>query len=142
VWLDREWGSGSLGADQQGWDWFALQLDDGSALMFYALRKRPGERDPHSAGTWLAPDGTTVALANDDVRIDATAYWTSPHGTRYPARWHLQVPRLQLDVEIQPRLADQELDTSTRYWEGASSVSGTREGRKLEGKAYVELVGY
>src|SRR5690606_4757245 len=52
VWLDREWGSGSLSGDQQGWDWFALQLDDGSALMFYALRMRDSKRDPHSAGTW------------------------------------------------------------------------------------------
>ena len=45
AWLDREWGSGSLGAHQQGWDWFALDLDDGSSLMFYALRDRDGRRD-------------------------------------------------------------------------------------------------
>ena len=142
VWLDREWGSGSLGGDQQGWDWFALQLDDGSALMFYALRKRNGQRDAHSAGTWLAPDGTVRALASDEVQIDAKSEWTSPRGGRYPARWQLRVPSLQLDVDIQPRLADQELDTSTRYWEGASTVSGSRAGRAITGKAYVELVGY
>ena len=142
VWLDREWGSGALGSDQQGWDWFALQLDDGSALMFYALRTRSGQRDPHSAGTWLAPNGTTLSLANDDVQIDATSEWMSPRGVRYPARWHLRVPRLNLDVDIQPRMANQELNTSTRYWEGASSVTGTRDNRKIDGKAYVELVGY
>jgi predicted secreted hydrolase len=142
VWLDREWGSGALGPDQQGWDWFALQLNDGSALMFYALRKSSGARDTHSAGTWLAPDGKTVALANDEVQIESTAEWTSPRGTRYPARWHVRVPKLSLDVDIQPRLADQELNTSTRYWEGASLVKGTRENKPLEGKAYVELVGY
>jgi predicted secreted hydrolase len=142
VWLDREWGSGALGSDQQGWDWFALQLNDGSALMFYALRKNSGQRDPHSAGTWLSPDGKTLALTNDEVQIDSTAEWTSPHGTRYPARWHLQVPKLDLDVDIQPRLANQELNTSTRYWEGASLVKGTRENKEIEGKAYVELVGY
>jgi predicted secreted hydrolase len=142
VWLDREWGSGALGANQQGWDWFALQLDDGSALMFYALRDRDGRRDPHSAGTWLAPDGTTHALTTEDVQITSTAEWTSPRGTRYPARWHLQVPRLNLDVDIQPRLANQELNTSTRYWEGASTVKGTRDSKKIEGRAYVELVGY
>ena len=142
VWLDREWGSGALGSDQQGWDWFALQLDDGSALMFYALRKHSGQRDPHSAGTWLSPDGKTIPLANEDVQIDRTAEWNSPHGTRYPARWHLRVPRLDLDVDIQPRLANQELNTSTRYWEGASLVAGTRDKRKITGKAYVELVGY
>ena len=142
VWLDREWGSGSLGANQQGWDWFALQLDDGSALMFYALRARDGQRDPHSAGTWLAPDGTTRALTSADVQITTTAEWTSPRGGRYPARWQLRVPSLNLDVDINPRLADQELNTSTRYWEGASLVSGTRDEKKITGKAYVELVGY
>ena len=42
AWLDREWGSGALGREQQGWDWYALQLADGSALMFYALRTARG----------------------------------------------------------------------------------------------------
>jgi predicted secreted hydrolase len=142
VWLDREWGSGSLGSDQQGWDWFALQMDDGSALMFYALRKRNGDRDAHSAGTWLAPDGSTRSLSSEDVLIESKGEWTSPRGGRYPARWRLRVPSLQLDVDIQPRLADQELNTSTRYWEGASSVVGTLNGKEVRGKAYVELVGY
>jgi len=142
AWLDREWGSGALSASQQGWDWFALQLDDGSTLMFYALRTRTGERDSHSAGTWFAPDGTTHALGNDDVQIDVSDHWQSPRGGRYPARWRLRVKSLALDVEIQPRLADQELDTSTRYWEGAATVAGTRGRARIAGRAYVELVGY
>lgn len=142
AWLDREWGSGALSASQQGWDWFALQLDDGSTLMFYALRGRDGGRDPHSAGTWFAPDGTTHALANDDVQIDVSDHWQSPRGGRYPARWRLRVKSLALDLDIEPRLADQELDTSTRYWEGAATVTGTRANAKIAGRAYVELVGY
>jgi predicted secreted hydrolase len=142
AWLDREWGSGALSPSQQGWDWFALQLDDGSTLMFYALRTRSGARDSHSAGTWFAPDGTTRALANDDVQIDVSDHWQSPRGGRYPARWRLRVSSLGLDVDIKPRLADQELDTSTRYWEGAATVEGTRANAKIAGRAYVELVGY
>lgn len=142
AWLDREWGSGSLGADQQGWDWFALQLDDGSALMFYALRTEDGTRDPHSAGTWLAPDGTMRSLANEDVRIEVQDHWDSPRGGRYPARWRLQVPSLALDVDVRPRLADQELQTDPRYWEGAATISGMRAGKAVKGRAYVELVGY
>src|SRR5262249_13631511 len=50
AWVDREWGSGALGRSEQGWDWFALQLGDGSAVMFYSLRDHDGRRDPHSAG--------------------------------------------------------------------------------------------
>ena len=64
AWLDREWGSGGLGADEAGWDWFALQLSDGSELMFYSLRRRDGRREPHSAGTWVGPDGKVRALAS------------------------------------------------------------------------------
>jgi predicted secreted hydrolase len=142
AWLDREWGSGALGSDQQGWDWFALQFDDGGTLMFYALRKRDGQRDPHSAGTWFAPDGTTHALSSDDVQIDVKDYWNSPRGGRYPARWELRVPSLKLAADIRPRLADQELDTSPRYWEGAATIAGTRGDSKVAGRAYVELVGY
>ncbi len=142
AWLDREWGSGSLGGNQQGWDWFALQFADGSALMFYALRSREGTRDPHSAGTWVAPDGTTRALTSADVQIDTKDFWNSPRGGRYPARWQLRVPSLQLDIDIRPRLADQELNTDPRYWEGAATIAGTRDGKEASGRAYVELVGY
>jgi predicted secreted hydrolase len=142
AWLDREWGSGALGSDQQGWDWYALQFDDGATLMFYNLRKRDGQRDSHSAGTWFAPDGTTHALASDDVLIEIKDYWDSPRGGRYPARWQLRVPSLKLDVDIRPRLADQELNTSPRYWEGAANISGMRADAQVAGRAYVELVGY
>jgi predicted secreted hydrolase len=141
AWLDREWGSGALGQEQRGWDWYALQLTDGSALMFYALRTARG-RDALSAGTWVAPDGTTRSLRNADVAIDVLDHWDSPRGGRYPARWRLRVPTLALDVEVEPVRADQELATNVRYWEGAVDVRGTRAGRSASGRGYVELVGY
>lgn len=136
AWLDREWGSGALGRNQEGWDWFALQLDDGSSLMFYALRTR-GSRDALSAGTWIGSDGRTRPLHNDDVLIEVRDHWYSPRGGRYPARWRLRVLSLALDLDVRPVLADQELDTDPRYWEGAVDVKGSRTG-----SGYVELVGY
>jgi predicted secreted hydrolase len=142
AWLDREWGSGALGQQQQGWDWYALQLGDGSALMFYALRDRSGARDVHSAGTWIEADGTTHALDARQVQTQIERYWVSPHGARYPSRFRLQIAALGLDLEVVPVLEDQELDTSPRYWEGAVDVSGSRGGHRLSGQGYVELVGY
>jgi predicted secreted hydrolase len=142
AWLDREWGSGELGAEQTGWDWFALQLDDGTALMFYALRGRDGGRDPHSAGTWMDNSGAARALASAAVEIDVTDRWTDSEGVRYPAGWRIRVPSLALDVTVHPVLADQELKTRPRYFEGAVDVSGLRAGRALGGRGYVELVGY
>jgi predicted secreted hydrolase len=142
AWLDREWGSGALGPRESGWDWFALQFDDGSDLMFYSLRDLDGRRDPHSAGTWISPDGKARALSSDDVGIEVLGRWHSPRGTVYPSRWRVRVRSLGLDVEITPVLADQELDTTPMYWEGDAAVRGTRAGHGVRGKGYVELVGY
>jgi predicted secreted hydrolase len=142
AWFDREWGSGGLGPNEVGWDWFGLQLADGSALMFYVLRDRDGGRDPHSAGTWIDPAGRARALSSDEVQIEVTGHWTDGDGVRYPAGWRVVVPSLALAATVQPALPDQELRTTPRYWEGAVDVGGERAGRRLKGRGYVELVGY
>jgi predicted secreted hydrolase len=142
VWLDREWSSGSLGAQQQGWDWFALQFADGSSLMFYSLRDRDGHRDAHSAGTFVDARGHVTALTNDDVAIEVQRHWVSPHGGEYPAQWALEVKSLGLRLQLTPQLADQELTTEPRYWEGAVTVTGQRGAVPVDAQGYVELVGY
>jgi predicted secreted hydrolase len=143
AWMDREWSTSALGAAVEGWDWFALQLDDGRELMAYLLRRRDGTIDPFSAGTLVAADGTARRLEAGDVRIETLGHWTSQRsGVRYPARWRLSVPLAELRLEIEPRLADQELMVGTRYWEGAVRVMGSSGGRAIGGQGYVELVGY
>ncbi len=52
-WMDHEFGSSVLEADQVGWDWFGLQFDDGRELMLYQMRRRDGSRDPFSSGTLI-----------------------------------------------------------------------------------------
>jgi predicted secreted hydrolase len=143
AWMDREWSSGSLGPDQIGWDWLALQLDDGREVMLYRLRRKDGGADPASQGTLVARDGTSRPLAWKEVRLTPSGAWKSPRsGARYPARWRLEVPGEGLDLDLRPYLADQELDTSFRYWEGAVGISGTAGGAPLGGSGYVELTGY
>ena len=142
AWFDREWGSGALGRGEVGWDWFALQLQDGSALMFYALRDAHGGIDPHSAGTWVERAGTVRPLGAQQVSVEVTDHWLSSRRVRYPSAWHVTVPQLGLDLTVRPLLADQELGTTPRYWEGAVDVRGTRAGEALGGRGYVELVGY
>ncbi len=143
AWLDREWSTSGLAPGLIGWDWFALQLDDGYSLMLYRLRGRDGSASPESRGTLIGPDGSARAIEWQDVDLDETAIWTSPRsGGRYPAAWRIRIPRERLDLTVTPLLADQELDGAFRYWEGAVSVNGSREGRPVGGKGYVELTGY
>lgn len=141
-WLDREWSSSALAADQVGWDWFALQLDDGTELMFYSIRRKDGSRDRNSAGTLTARDGSTVKLSAAAIRLTVLDTWDSPAGGTYPSRWRLTVPAQRLALEIEPILANQELFATVRYWEGAVDVRGTRGRERLSGRGYVELTGY
>ena len=82
-WLDREWGTSALEEEQAGWDWFALQLDDGRDLMFYRLRREDGSTDPFSSGTLVAADGTSRRLSLDDVRLETLRLVAEP-GERRP----------------------------------------------------------
>ncbi|MCY1082295.1 lipocalin-like domain-containing protein [Archangium lansingense] len=142
-WMDREWSSSALGQEQVGWDWFSLQLSDGSELMVYQLRRRDGTADPFSAGTLVPAQGEPVRLSLEDLRLEVTDTWKSPHsGVEYPARWRLAVPSRGLTLDITPALADQELPVTVRYWEGSVRFSGTHAGQPVQGRGYVELTGY
>ncbi|HMH51206.1 MAG TPA: lipocalin-like domain-containing protein [Candidatus Acidoferrum sp.] len=143
AWMDREWSTSSLGAGLMGWDWFALQLADGRDLMLYQLRRADGSADRFSSGSLVGVDGTSRRLSLTDFRIDALETWTSPRdGTRYPSRWRITIPSESLDLDVVPRLADQELALAVRYWEGAVRVVGRDRGRPIAGVGYIELVGY
>jgi predicted secreted hydrolase len=64
--------------------------------------------------------------------------WQSPRSkANYPSGWRLRIPSEEIDVRIEPLVADQELDVSFRYWEGAVKIEGSSPG-----KGYVEMTGY
>jgi len=143
AWLDREWSTSALSEDQVGWDWFALQLSDGRDLMYYQIRRADGTADPRSRGVLVDADGGVQSLTSRMVEITVLDGWESPRGGhRYPSRWRLVLPGEDLHLEVVPLLADQELDLTFRYWEGAVRVTGTEASSSLTGRGYVELTGY
>lgn len=146
-WMDHEFGSGVLGKNQVGWDWFSLQLDGQLELMVYMLRRQDGTPDPASSGSLIFRDGTSRHLTLPEIVIHASSQWlSSKSGARYPSSWTLEVPSAELSLSIQPVQEDQELRTSkspqVTYWEGAVDVHGTYQGSLLQGVGYVELTGY
>jgi predicted secreted hydrolase len=147
AWFDHEWGPGALPAGAAGWDWFALQLSDGSDLMLYRLRLEDGRASPFSAGTFVPASGAPIPIAWGDVALRPESTWTSPRSKAvYPAVWSLSVRSLGLETRITPLVQDQELvtekSTGVTYWEGACRVEGKKSGRPIGGRAYVEMTGY
>lgn len=142
-WLDREWSTSALEPGVVGWDWFALQLDDGRELMLYYLRRRSGEADPHSAGVMVAADGSYARLAAHQFEVEELDRWRSPEtGVVYPSGWRLSSQTAGVDLRVEPLVASQEHTDSVLYWEGAVAVEGTSGGARAGGSGYVELTGY
>lgn len=147
AWMDHEFGTAPLQPGITGWDWFSLQLSDGTEVMLYLLRQADGTRNAASGGTFVPASGAPHHLASDDVTVEPRDYWTSPRsGGRYPIQWRLRIPSLGLDLLLSADLKDQEMDTldttGVIYWEGSVNAAGTRDGEPLEGVGYVELTGY
>ena len=144
-WFDREWSTSQLEPEQEGWDWFALQLDDKRDIMIYYLRREDGSLDLKSAGTIVEADGTSRTLAANEFNIEVLRQWRSPHSDiSYPSGWKINILSESLELQVTPAVDDQELNTTIRYWEGAVKVSGKYKDNNLivAGKGYVELAGY
>jgi len=138
-WLDREWSTSALGDNQEGWDWFSIQLNDGREIMLYQLRLKDGGVDPYSSGSYIKNDGSVKQLSARDFEINSIDTWKSPvTGIIYPSKWEISIPDYNLALTVNPLLINQELLLSFTYWEGAVKVTGDG----LSGKGYVELTGY
>jgi predicted secreted hydrolase len=145
AWFDHQWGD-FISVGGGGWDWFALNLDDGTDLTLSLVRDADGSY-PLIYGTEVAADGTISHLDRTAFTVGATGHWTSPlTGATYPAGWSVAIPGDDLEIRLTPTVAAQELDTRPTtgvvYWEGSQVVQATKAGRKLGGEAYVELTGY
>ena len=145
AWFDHQWGD-FISVGGGGWDWFAVNLDDGTDLTLWLVRDSDGSY-PLIYGTVVSADGSVRHLDRDAFTVTVTDRWTSPStGADYPAGWTIQIPGQKLTILLTPTVAGQELDTRATtgvvYWEGSQNVEATRVGVPLGGEAYVELTGY
>ena len=145
AWFDHQWGD-FIAVGGGGWDWYAVNLSDGTDLMLSLVRDVDGSY-PLVYGTIVDAAGTTRRLDRDAFEVQVTDHWTSPAtGATYPAGWRVTIPGEGLAIDLHPTVADQELDTRAStgvvYWEGSQVVSATRGTTRLGGEGYVELTGY
>jgi predicted secreted hydrolase len=146
-WMDHEFGSAWLGEDEIGWDWFAIQLEDGTDAMIYRLRRRDGSANPAATGTIIEPDGTVRIITSGEYVLEETGWWGSNEsGARYPVRWKISIPSEQTSLIVAPAFEAQEMrmtrHTGATYYEGAIRVEGTWKDKPATGSGYMELVGY
>lgn len=138
AWFDHQWGDFST--TQLSWDWFSIQLDDGSDIMLYQLRDK--SHTPIIYTGSITKNGKTEILGMEDFSLNKAKNWLSDKtGVSYPIEWQLKIPAKNIDVTTRSILSNSEFDatltTYNIYWEGAIQVTGTHTG-----KGFMELSGY
>jgi geranylgeranyl pyrophosphate synthase/predicted secreted hydrolase len=153
-WYDHEFGGyvadesapqgEGAGIRDLGWNWTAVQLDNGTELTAYEI---VDIRNEETVGKWMiAIDAESTRRSIPDVTFTPVSTWTSKrtfHG--YPTSWRLQAPSMAIDLRIEAAFEDQELITvisKPAFWEGRCNVHGTVGGREVTGVAYVERSGF
>ena len=142
AWLDHEWSEELLHRDAVGWDWVGMNLDDGSALTAFSLRKPDGSA-LWDGGSFRAPQGSAYIFSPGEAVFSPQRRWTSPlSAATYPVEWIVRTPA---DIYTVKAVVDnQELDsrasTGSIYWEGLSDLFDSN-GKRV-GRGYLEMTGY
>ena len=140
AWMDHEFMSNTLSADQVGGDWMGLMLKDGRNLTVFRLRSADGGTSYASAT--VQRDGRSVVVKGEDLTLTPGKVWVSPGtGARYPLEWRVQIPSHGIDVFVKARAQMCEVGeggtaVEPRYWEGP--VAADDEGVI----GYLEMTGY
>jgi len=134
AWMDREWSSQPLAADQSGWDWLSLHVGDGHKLMLFRLRGKSGNH--FISGKWFSPDGNNRQLASSDIAMTPKLF-TDIAGRNIPTSWDIAIPSLSLSISCAPVNPRCWMGTRFPYWEGPIHFSGSHNG-----VGYLEMTGY
>jgi predicted secreted hydrolase len=139
-WMDREWSTSALESDQKGWDWFALQMEDGTELMYFRLRDSTGSTN-FQKGTLIQMDGSYDVFTGNDFKITPLQN-AEIDGIKYPVEWEIKIIPLNFVFGVSVAMKNQVHPFRLRYYEGAINAFRKSGNEISKGVGYVELTGY
>jgi predicted secreted hydrolase len=142
AWLDHEWSDAFIPAQAVGWDWIGMNLDDGSALTAFRLRRADGSA-VYAGGSFRRAGGAVRDFAAGEVTFTPGRVWESAASrARYPVQWAVATPagRFRIDALLDDQELDSRTSTGAIYWEGLSDLVD-EAGRRI-GRGYLEMTGY
>jgi predicted secreted hydrolase len=142
AWLDHEWSEELLHPEAVGWDWIGMNLDDGSAVTAFRLRRKDGTA-LWDGGSFRSAKGDLYIASRGENEFSPQRRWTSPlSGASYPVEWIVRTPADFYTVKavIDNQELDSRASTGAIYWEGLSDLFDSN-GRRV-GRGYLEMTGY
>ena len=135
-WFDREWSTSVLAPGVEGWDWLALQFDDGTELMAFQLRSQ--QANPVRQAKQIDAVGQGVSVPSSQVEFIADRHWQDEVGVAWPVGWTVRIAGT--NYLVRAAIDDQRMRSSIPYWEGLVWVFD--ESNQRIGQGYLEMTGY
>lgn len=150
AWMDHQWGNKGWFISNQdqskllGWDWFGINLEDGTHLIVI-IHKYAKTGEIINSTTVILEDGKPAQFVGGVTAIPLK-HWESPKThIKYPVCWEIEIESLDLSLTFKPTNHDQEIPVfglARAIWEGSGTVTGTLKGEKVTGRARGEFCGY
>ncbi|HOC93271.1 MAG TPA: lipocalin family protein [bacterium] len=145
LWYDHKYGAAGAAGKNAGWEWFRVQMEDGTDInLFVARRPDTGERF-HRMATIKWADGR-VSVARDIVLEPLSWRKSSETGIVYPVEWAVAAPSLRAHLTIRQDMPYQETKAfgpaRGGTWAGFGSAEAVIDGERLSGDVFTELAGY
>ncbi|WP_252026885.1 lipocalin-like domain-containing protein [Vibrio sp. SCSIO 43136] len=135
-WIDREWSSQFLLDSQQGWDWFALKLNEETRLVVFQLRDMTNSAPNYYYANLMFADGSARRMSSHQIELTPIAF-TEIDGRDHPTHWTLNIPSEDIALTIDALNPMAKMPLTVPYWEGPVKIEGSHQG-----VGYMELTGY
>jgi predicted secreted hydrolase len=127
------------------WDALTLHLREGGELILIA-EEAASVRS--MSGVFIAPSGEAKSLGGRSAKLYpiGTNRWTGEAGIGYSTFWRVEIPSLDLRLDLEATIPGQEVDGRSTFglafWRGAIVARGRRAGETLAGAGFLEVMGH
>lgn len=138
TWLERQWGDADYTAVR--WKYLLIHASDAEQWIFFRLEHLHGARSRMNFGCRMT-NGQIHTLPEAAIRIDDLPAGASP----LPVRSRVEVPAYGIDLEVVPLFGTDQYYrplVAPAFFEGASDVTGTIEGKPVACWGMTEMANY
>lgn len=140
AWIDRQYGTFNPYEDED-YEWFHLQLSNGMDInlwnIFTVDNTIPDNKNYRLISVYKDEN---TQYTNKDFQLERLGFSCLNSGNCYARKWKLTSAVNNLDLTITTLFPEAELSLPFDFYEGATTITGTVNGKAVTGKGFAELL--
>ncbi len=140
-WIDRQYGNFNPLTSEK-YEWFLLQLSNGMDINLWNIFTLDNQIPDNQKYRILAAYvNDSSQYTGSDFKIERLEFNRMPDSQKcYSDKWRLTSPTNKIDLTITAKHKNSEVQLPFRFFEGATSISGTVNGIPVNGFGFAELL--